>query len=859
MDAKSAGNDARGADGPRYQPLVLVALAVCAGIVADRRLGWAVPLWWTLSSSAWLAWWVLWRRRWDRAAGLAILVAAAACGGAWHHCRWNLFSARDLGFYARASEQPLCVEALVLTGPRTPAAPAANPQRPHWITPPCHLEIEVLALRNGAKWEPAAGRARLSIHGGKPTIRAGDRIRVFAHFARLMPAPNPGEFDFAAHHRADRVLVVLRAKSPACVSLVKPGAWWHGRRWIDAVRSAGDSVLWKWLDPRRAGIASAVLLGCREEVTAEQTEAFVETGTIHVLSISGMHVGILAASVFWVMQAVMAPRGAVVLVTAAVVAGYTLLADAQPPAVRAMVLVLIVCGAYGLRRRPLGMNSLGAAALIVLVLNPADLFRVGVQLSFLCVMVLVWLSSRPAARDATEAALERLVRQSLPWPRRLLGDLGSWTWELVRVSAVVWLVTAPLVAARFHVITPIALILSPVTWLPTVAALWSGFATLLAGVICPWAVPALSFCCDLAIGLLQWMVETARRVPGSCWWVPGPADWWLLGLYGGLGVLLAWPRVRPPRRWLAAILALWTSVGIGSSLLPDERPQLVCTFASVGHGCGVIIHAPSGATLLYDAGSLMSPERAARGISACLWSQGLTRIDALVLSHPDADHFNAVPTLLERFSIKAVYVPRNMWDREKPSLVALREAIEQAGVPIREIAANDRLWLGPRRPAAAKHGQSPPQVDPELCRVEVLHPPRGEMIGSDNAQSIVLAIEGLGQRILLTGDLDGPGLEDLLKEEPWPCDVLMAPHHGTQASNSPELARWSRPRLVVISGSARTNADDATATYRTTGAEVLHTAEHGAITLRLTENDFVVHTQLGPGRRSGDQASSARQ
>jgi len=611
MNAPSAGGDATRANGPRYQPLVLVALAVCAGIVADRRLGWPATVWWTLAGLAWIAWWALWRRRWDRTAGAAILVAAAACGGTWHHCRWNLFSTTDLGFYARAREQPVCVEAVVLAAPRSAIPSSSDPGRLRFTASQYQLEIELAALRNGAAWEPASGRARLTIQGEAPEVQAGDRIRVFAQFSGLQPARNPGEFDFAAHRRADRLLAALRAESPACVSLVERGSWWNGRRWIDAVRSTGDRLLWQWLDPRRAGIASAVLLGCREEVTAEQTEAFVQTGTIHILSISGMHVGILAASVFWVMRSAMAPRGAVVLVTAAVVAGYTLLADAQPPAVRALVLVLIVCGAYGLRRRPLGMNSLGAAALVVLTLNPADLFRVGVQLSFLCMMVLVWFPSRRQARDPAEAALERLVRQSRPWPARLVRVVGRWAWDLTLVSAVIWAVTAPLIAARFHVITPIVLLLSPLVWLPMTAALWCGFATLVAGAVCSRAVPGPSFCCDVAIGWLQWIVDMARRLPGSCWWVPGPADWWLLGLYAWLGMLLAWPRLRPPRRWFGAILALWLGIGIGKPLLPGDRPQLVCTFASVGHGCGVVVRSPSGATLLYDAGSLMSPERAA--------------------------------------------------------------------------------------------------------------------------------------------------------------------------------------------------------------------------------------------------------
>lgn len=826
MAASGVQGEKAVAPSPRYQPLVPVAVAVCAGIVADRFGAWPVGLWWSAGVVACGAWWMLWRRGLDRAAGLTILAAAAACGGAWHHCRWTLFEDDDLGFSARRIEQPVCLEGIVRSGPRRVLL---SPHDPMQVLPQrdrTRVELEVVGVRDGSSWERASGRARLTVAGEIPGVFAGDRLRIFGQLGGPQPARNPGEFDFAAHCRADRLPSLLRTESPECLSVVEPGPPLSVWRWIDAVRKEGDRVLWRHLDPARAGVASAVLLGCREEVTMEQTEAFVQTGTVHILSISGMHVGILAALVFALARLLPVSRGTATTATATVAVLYTLLTDAQPPAIRAMILVLVMCGAYGMGRRPLAMNSLAAAALVVLILNPADLFRTGVQLSFLCMIVIFGFNSQPWPRGAARAALQRLIEKTRPWPIRKLRSVGHWILELALVGLAIWIVTAPLVMARFHICSPVALVLSTLLWVPMTAALWTGLGLLVAGAVCPPLAPILGWSCDRTIAVLQGCIETARGWPGSYFWLPGPADWWLAGFYGALGIMLAWPRLRPPWRWRVAILALWVAVGFGVPLAGRDRPHLACTFVSLGHGCGTVLRLPSGATLLYDAGTLGSPRSAINAISACLWSEGITRIDAVLLSHADADHYNALPGLLERFSVGSVFVPPGMLDHRTRGLQALQDAIRGAKIPIRETWAGDRFSGG------------------EDCRIEVLHPPRRGILGSDNANSLVLAIEYLGRRILLMGDLEPPGFDDVLRELPWHTDVLLAPHHGSRASRPPGLMRWCTPRIVVVSGSASRDLAQTMAAYRAEKTQVLHTAREGAVHVRMDEGGLRVATEL---------------
>jgi len=130
----------------------------------------------------------------------------------------------------------------------------------------------------------------------------------------------------------------------------------------------------------------------------------------------------------------------------------------------------------------------------------------------------------------------------------------------------------------------------------------------------------------------------------------------------------------------------------------------------------------------------------------------------------------------------------------------------------------------------------------EGCRMEIFHPPRRGVRGGDNANSVVLAIEYQGRRILLPGDLEPPRLNDLLAEEPWHCDVLLAPHHGSRRSDPPGLAQWSTPHVVVVSGGLDFDVRQTTATYRKLGAEVLHTGEVGAIQVRIDQEGLQVAT-----------------
>ncbi len=494
---------------------------------------------------------------------------------------------------------------------------------------------------------------------------------------------------------------------------------------------------------------------------------------------------------------------------------YMLMVDAQPPVIRATVMVVVLCCASYFGRRHLGFNALALAALVVLAVSPADLFRVGPQLSFLCVASLIWPGPRWLRSAEMQDPLKRLEWGNLGAFPRTFRKARRLLRNLLLISLTIWLVTLPLVMARFHLLTPVAVLVNPLVWPPMALGLMSGFATLLLG---GWAPPLAwltGTVCNGSLGLVEMLVNLAQRIPLGHTWVPGPADWWLAGFYGTLVLLVAVPRLRPPRRWCLALLAVWTTIGFAATAGRSDPHRFNCTFLSVGHGCAVVLELPSGQTMLYDAGQFGAPVSATRAISAYLWSRGITHLDAVVLSHADVDHYNGVPGLLERFSVGAVYVTPQMFEKHNRAILALAEAIRRSGTPLHEVWAGTRFSGG------------------ESCTLEVLHPPRRGVLGNDNANSLVLLVNCRQRRILLTGDLAPPGLDDVMAEQPLHCDVLLVPHHGSRQSEPHNLAAWSTPHWAVISGDRRLDLRPVAALYQAVGSQVFHTAERGAVSVTV--------------------------
>ncbi|MFI4876890.1 MAG: ComEC/Rec2 family competence protein [Blastopirellula sp. JB062] len=798
------------------QPLTLIAAALCAGITLDRGMALGGTAATACCFTALAAWLACWRQRWETAGSCCVLLAIAACGARMHDAAWNRFSSDDIGLRVGANSAPIAVEAFAVDYPLALAAEPPSPLQTFQQAEAVRLPLQLAAVRDGRRWRRAVGRASLWVQADALDVRPGDRLRVYCQARRIEPPANPGEFDFAAHARADRTLVTLRTSFAECVERRgERRASWLSK--IAEVRRQVAAILSARLSPQVSPLASALLLGNRAGVDRRLSAEFRQTGLVHLLAISGLHLGVLLLAVYCVLRVCLFSPKTIAACVIAFAVAYMLLVDMRPPVVRATVLAVVFAWGLLSERRVLPWNKLAAALLLVVGWNPADLFRVGPQLSFLAVAVLIWIAPLMTGRDLQP--LDRLIAETRPWYVRLMRYGWSKTWAAYVASLAVWLAAMPLIAAQFHLVAPAAIWFSPPFMLITGVALMSGLAVCCLAPIVGGAAYPFALICDGSLSWLTMGVEAAAALPGGSFWVSGPAAWWTGGWYGLLAIsaiairLWGWPMIRG-----GALLGGWCAIGLLVAMSPpwQASDDLRCTFAAVGHGTAVLVEFPNGSNLLYDCGRLGAPQRATESVAALLWSRGITHLDAIVISHADSDHYNGVPGLLERFSVGRVYVSPVMFERETDALRFLRNSIELAGVPLATLAAGDRLNVGAK------------------ASISVLHPTTRGVIGSDNANSLVLLIEAYHKRLLLPGDLETPGLEGVLQEEPIDCDVVMAPHHGSAGSEPGRFLAWSTPEMVVASGSAsdrRRGGGELDAS----GAAVWHTAESGAVTVRLDQ------------------------
>jgi competence protein ComEC len=637
---------------------------------------------------------------------------------------------------------------------------------------------------------------------------------------------NPGEFDYADYLRGRRIRALIQCDEPDAVTALDEVKPWHCSLWLQRVAGGCERLLMQRLRPGQGEIAVALLLGRYELLDEDVTQRYMRTGTMHILAISGQHLAVVAGFLWLALRFVPIPRkwGAVLL--GVLVMSYSLLTGARPPVMRAAVLVCVLVGAIVLDLRSRRANPLALALIVVLVLNPSDLFDRGLQLSFLAVGALSWIVD-PVWKwlQPEPDPLESLLAEIRPWWLRVLRSCANAVVFAFVMSGVVWLANVPLLASRFHLFSPIVVPLTVVLNPAATIALIAGLGLLLVDGWLPWLGGVFAKVCGFGIAAMDWSVELGSRVPWGYLYVSGPPSWWLMGFYTGmLGILLFRPRGVARLRWAVAGVA-WLGLDFAVPALRPVPNTLQCQILAVGNGSAAILRLPTGRCVLIDAGQISGPQVGSQIIAPTLWSLGINRVDAVFISHADVDHYNGLPQLSERFPIGVAYVPPHFAHLDQEPVRLVSEVLRRAHVPIRVCFADDRFDLGGGVTA------------------RVLHPP-AEFGGSDNEQSLVLLVEYQGQRILFPGDLEGAGLNRLLTTNRTSVDVLVSPHHGSRRANPPQLIDWCSPKLVVVS-QGRPRSGATLDTYHVAGVRVLTTNECGAVTLDFDNKECEVsYTQL---------------
>ncbi len=739
---------------------------------------------------------------------------------------------------ATRRSEPVAVRCRIQSAAIWKPNPNYRPQDPRserWRT---QWDVHCESLRDGQSWKSIAANSTLSVDGRIGDLLPGDHIELLGGLRRIPAPTNPGAFDFAGHFQLESKFTSLEAKSRAQIKLLATTPQSSLMRWRARMIRQVDALLHRWVAFGQGPLAAALVFGQREQVEWEDQQELMATGTLHLLAISGLHVEIVAATIL-LLTAPFALRNSTLLIAIVCVCGaYAILAGGKPPVLRAVIVVTSFALARVLGRQARLSNILGLAALVLLLSQVSNVDNIGVQLSFMAVGTIgVFVLDQRRTADQREA-LQHVIDQSLSrwgrWRTTLIRSMGQ-MWQL---SLWVWLFTCPLIWLNFHIIAPIAIPLNVLISLPLTISLVAGLVTGLFGWIPPigWLGGMI---CGFGLSLIEWMVGTSKGLPGSHLWLPAPNAWWIIGFYA---IAILWLAIfgLARNRWFQLVLAAWIVVGViphtfgprgllgnplskrkldsTSASMPtasqaDQR-DLQCTFLDVGHGTCVIIELPDGKVWLYDAGHLGSADRSHQEIAAALWSLPTARIDKLLISHADADHYNATQGLSERFSIGTLASTAQFWRSPDPDVNRLLESLSGR-------IAQEEFNAGKEEIASEVH-------------FRVLHPAQNWFASSDNAASMCLLLEYAGKRVLLPGDLEGSGLLDLTQLPPRPCHVLMAPHHGSTTLDPSALLTWCQPNWVVISGNHRADRQEVIDQYTRQASQVGLTFRDGAIQVRIT-------------------------
>jgi len=822
----------------RYEPLAPAALAFVVGILIGEFLGGGMFLWCAVAGGAAVTWVVLRLRGVrDRTRLAPLLVLILAAGAARYRSSVEPPPDDAARLIAEGSRVAV-LEGIVVRSPHQTPPPkdVFLPPMPYYVRSKLILACE--RAKVDGRWVPARGRIHTSIRSplpeaGEGVLHLGDRVRVLGRLMRPMPPANPGTFDMPTYFRRQGVRACLYTDHWEAVTVVEPGA--DPLRWV--VGAMGRWAVRRFeriRSPEGRAVAAAIVLGRRDllRFDAGQTEqtdierAFVVTGTAHFLAVSGFSVGLAAAVVLLVARLLgLGPRPTAILV-AVVVLTYAMMTELRPPVVRAAILIWILCAAWMLGRERMRLNSLAAAVLVILLIRPGDLFTTSFQLSFVVVLGMFWLVGK----------VERTVFRRRPDDELLTGSrrLGAFSVvhylrQTAALSVSAALVAVPLVAYRFHLVGWLAPIGS-VVLAPLVFVLIAGsMALVVLGAAAPWLGDLLAAVPDGMARAIVGVVTALARVPGGHFYTAGFSWLWLVVVYGLLAAWVWRERIGLSRRRLAIGVLAVAGAFLWSSGHRAPR-QARATFLSVGSGNTNLLELPNGRNVLYDAGSSLSYARAAEAaIAPALWSRGIERIDAVFLSHAHFDHFKDVLPLVERFGVQRVFVPPTFLRKRLNIDNAVVEALLARGADVTLFGAGDRL---------AGTGET---------RIRAVWP-RGaaSMTREINDGSLVLEVFDHSRWLLLTGDLEPPGMDALMKAEPFlRTDLMLWPHHGQADVAVRRLVRHTGAEVLVVSAARSYRPRPMPKWLWELEMPCFHTGVLGAVTVDVVQGGLKVRTFRG--------------
>jgi competence protein ComEC len=594
-----------------------------------------------------------------------------------------------------------------------------------------------------------------------------------------------------------------------------------------------------------------MIIGEPDYVGPDVRDLFMATGTVHILSISGSHLGLIALLLFGMFSMIfrglptpwllslsrhITPMRVAALATAFAVTWYALLAGAQIATMRSLVMLLIFLTAVWLGRGHSVLRAWAAAALVVLVHDPRALFDISFQFSYLSVLaialVLHW--------NETDKADELPV----PWQERA----RRWGHDYLLITGAVTLVTFPLAAYYFN----------QMAWLGLIANLvivpLAGFVLVPAGLLSALllligggeALPGAAVHEALGNAMVN-IVTLLATVPEATRHVASPGMPTMAVFFCALYMACRPGVSRAPgiaAALVAVALVCWWAV---SPRAWSDGDTVRVTFLDVGQGDACVIELPDGHTVLIDGGTAQESLDMGRAVVApYLWDRGITRLDHVIATHPQLDHIGGLAAVLRSFEVGRYW--SNGVRRDEAFYRRVQDSLTARGVT-EDVAEAGRVIL-----------------QTETCRLLVLNPPRESVVpmtagpapawthysgsGTElNNHSVVTRLDCGPHSFLFTADIERAAMSRLRSASRLlAAHVIKVPHHGAHSSWE---AGWGHAvgSAVSVISVGKHNAyghpsPAVLAGYGDDGSRVFRTDEEGAIWViaRLSSPAFEIHS-----------------